>query len=84
MIKMNICILDYGSGNIKSVYNLLKHMNHPATISNQKEDIIKSTHLILPGVGSFKSSMNKIKSMIPIKTLEEEVLINKKHSLGFV
>ena len=79
---MKVCILDYGSGNIKSVLNLLNHMNCSAKISNQEDDIVSSTHLILPGVGSYKASMEKIKSSIPIDTLEKEVIRYEKPFLG--
>ena len=40
-------------------------MKYPAVISNNKNQIMKSTHIILPGVGSFGSAMDKIKSKIP-------------------
>ena len=79
---MKVCILDYGSGNIKSVYNLLNYLNYPTIISNKKNDILNCTHIILPGVGSFRSSMEKIKSLIPLGTLEKEVINFEKPFLG--
>ncbi len=78
----NVCILDYGSGNVKSVFNLLKYLNIKSIISNNPEKIKKSTHIILPGVGSFGKSMAKIKKKLPIKILEKEVLNKKKPFLG--
>lgn len=77
-----ICILDYGSGNVGSVYNVIKFLGHTAVISNKSEDIINSSHLILPGVGAFPSSMKKILSSIPIDILEDEVLKKGKPFLG--
>ena len=55
-----ICILDYGSGNVGSVYNVIKVLGYEVIISNKSEDIINSSHLILPGVGAFPYSMEKI------------------------
>ena len=55
-----ICILNYGSGNVGSVYNMLKFLGYDVIISNNKTDIQNASHLILPGVGAFKSSMKKI------------------------
>ena len=78
----NVCILDYGSGNVKSIFNLLKYLNIKSIISNNPEKIKKSTHIILPGVGSFGKSMAKIKKKLPIKILEKEVLNKKKPFLG--
>ncbi|MDB9760425.1 imidazole glycerol phosphate synthase subunit HisH [Pelagibacteraceae bacterium] len=80
MIK--ICILDYGSGNIGSLYNLLKFLNYSCVVSNSSEDIKNSTHIILPGVGAFGSAMEKISQTIPLKILEREVLTNNKPFLG--
>ena len=56
-----IFILDYGFGNKTSVSNALKKLNIPHKISNNSRDIIKSTHIILPGVGSFAAAMKMIK-----------------------
>ena len=76
------CILDYGSGNVASVYNMLSYLKYEAVISNSKKDIQSASHIILPGVGAFGSAMAKIKAKIPIDTLEEEVLNKKKPFLG--
>jgi glutamine amidotransferase len=68
-----VCILDYGSGNVKSVYNILRFLNFNVKISNNKVDIIDSSHIILPGVGAFGTSMKKIQENIPIDILETTV-----------
>tara|TARA_B100001173_G_scaffold310220_1_gene324253 strand:- start:2833 stop:3441 length:609 start_codon:yes stop_codon:yes gene_type:complete len=80
MIK--VCILDYGSGNVSSVKNLLEHLKFKCTISNKTEVLKKSTHIILPGVGAFEAAMKKIKKKIPFKILENEVLNKNKPFLG--
>ena len=58
-MKKNILILDYGSGNVKSVFNICKFIHNNTIVSNDVEDIKKSSHIILPGVGSFKNSMEE-------------------------
>tara|TARA_B100000519_G_scaffold191899_1_gene192777 strand:+ start:5517 stop:6167 length:651 start_codon:yes stop_codon:yes gene_type:complete len=78
----NVCILDYGSGNVKSVFNLISFLNYNVKISNEIEDIKSSSHLILPGVGAFGSAMKKIKSIIPIDELKYETMEKKKPFLG--
>ena len=80
MIK--VCILDYGSGNVASVYNLIKFLNFDCVISNESNVIKNSTHLVLPGVGAFGASIEKIKKNIPIKELENQVLKKNKPFLG--
>lgn len=82
MTSKFICILDYGSGNVRSVYNVIKYLGYNAVISNTKESILNCSHLILPGVGSFSSSMKKIENTIPLDCMEEQVLKNGKPFLG--
>ena len=80
MVK--VCILDYGSGNVKSVYNLVSFLGYSVIISNNPIEIESSTHIILPGVGSFGAAMEKINTRIPLKILEYEVIKNQKPFLG--
>jgi imidazole glycerol-phosphate synthase subunit HisH len=77
-----VCILDYGSGNVKSVFNLVSFLGYNVKISNKINDIKSATHLILPGVGSFGSAMEKINLNIPVVDLENEVIQKKKPFLG--
>ena len=77
-----VCILDYGSGNVRSVYNMLKHLGHSVEVSSDQQKIKDSSHLILPGVGSFSSAMRKIREKLPIQCLENEVINGGKPFLG--
>ena len=82
MNNKSICLLDYGSGNVKSVFNILNFLGYNVKISNNATDIINSTHIILPGVGAFGISMNKIMDKIPFDILENEVINKGKPFLG--
>lgn len=84
MISKNIkiLILDYGSGNVKSVANTLNYLNLNYKISNSNEDLEKSSHIILPGVGSYKASIEKIKNRIDINFLKKQILLENKFFLG--
>lgn len=42
-------------------------------ISNEKEVIENSTHLVLPGVGAFGSAMSKIQASIPLDVILKEL-----------
>ena len=81
-MKRQILILDYGSGNVKSVLNICKYIEDNSLISNNIEDIKNSSHIILPGVGSFKASMNKIKKNLPIEEIMNEIINKQKPILG--
>lgn len=80
MIK--ICIIDYGLGNIASMFHAVKSLDKEVVISKNKEEIKNSSHLILPGVGSFKSGMKGLEKNDLIEILSDEVLIKKKPILG--
>ena len=77
-----VCILDYGSGNVKSVFNLLSAVSSDVKISNDVAEIEGATHLILPGVGAFGASMSKIVAHIPLDIVRREVFERGKPFLG--
>ena len=86
---MNLLILDYGSGNIKSVYNSLKFVldkidkRYEINVSNSANDISKSDFIILPGVGSFQHCKESIFKYVGlVDALYETVLIKSKPFLG--
>jgi imidazole glycerol-phosphate synthase subunit HisH len=62
-----ITIIDYGSGNLKSIKNGFKKINAEAIVSSSLKDINDAEALVLPGVGSFGTAMenlNKYKESI--------------------
>ena len=77
-----VCILDYGSGNVRSVFNLFARLSTEIVISNEPQEIERASHLILPGVGAFGAAMRKIRETLPLADLERSVLIDKKPFLG--
>ena len=77
-----ICIIDYGSGNQKSLYNLIDYLGYNVCLSRTEKDIRNSTHLLLPGVGSYADLMERIKYLNLNDLINEHVLIKKKPFLG--
>ena len=53
-----ITIIDYGSGNLRSVYNAFKYLNADVKICEDPRDIDKADKIVLPGVGSSQDAMN--------------------------
>ncbi len=78
----SVCILDYGSGNVKSVFNLFSPLAQRTVISNDPADIERATHIVLPGVGAFGAAMRKIGVSLPLAVLEQIVLREKRPFLG--
>ncbi len=86
---MNLLIIDYGSGNIKSLFNTLKHVmeffgkNYSLKVSKKIDDLNKSDFVVLPGVGSFKNCReNLYRNVRLIDSLTENILVKKKPFLG--
>ena len=59
--RNEICIIDYGLGNLRSVENGLKAVGAMVRVVTTPEDITSATRLLLPGVGSFNMGMKKLK-----------------------
>ena len=58
-----IAIIDYGSGNIGSVYKALKHIGCDCEITSDKDRISEADGAILPGQGAFGDCMNSMKKL---------------------
>lgn len=72
-----IAIIDYGMGNLKSVQNALAHLNCPAKITSNPQDIETADGLILPGVGAFPDCMANLHKANVIPIIKEEVAKGK-------
>ena len=68
-----ITIIDYGMGNLKSVYNALKKVNFDCLISSDVTDIDMADKLILPGVGAFKDAMDNLQNLDLILPIRKKV-----------
>jgi glutamine amidotransferase len=51
--RVRVGIVDYESGNIRSVANAVEHAGGEVTIVTSPGDMSGLTHLVLPGVGAF-------------------------------
>ena len=69
MKKKQVTIIDYGMGNLASIKNALEYLNTNVIISEEPDLISKSNFSILPGVGSFKTAMLKIRK----KNIDEAI-----------
>jgi imidazole glycerol-phosphate synthase subunit HisH len=77
-----VVIIDYGMGNVLSVQKALNVLKVPNMVSGKEEDIVAASHLILPGVGSFKKAMDNLHAKELVPVLKKEVMENKKPFLG--
>ena len=70
-----ITIIDYKSGNLKSISNGFKKIGVEYQITDDKQIIADSDYLVLPGVGAFGSAMENLKHFEDV--IKEHVNDNK-------
>ena len=75
-------IIDYGLGNLSSVFNAFNAIDCHAEVFDNPKNIKKYTHLILPGVGSFDAAMEKLNNSGLRDTLDEFVINRDLPLLG--
>ena len=83
---MNVTIVDYNSGNIRSVINSFKEVAQDKVnieVTSDLNKIISGDKVVLPGQGSFKSCVDALKKIEGLTdTLNEFAITNKKPILG--
>lgn len=77
-----IHIIDYGTGNISSIQNMLKKIGVDSIITSVPSELEKAKKIILPGVGSFDTGMKLLNDRGWIEPLNEKVLNEKITVLG--
>jgi len=83
-MTMNPVIIDYGSGNLRSVAKAFAHVTgKDVLVTSNPDDLASASHIILPGVGAFGDCAKGLRSLNGmVAALEEEVLNKKKPFLG--
>ena len=74
-----ITIIDYKSGNLKSISNGFRKIGAEFQITDDKEVIANSDYLVLPGVGAFGSAMENLR---PFEDVIFEHVSDDKPFLG--
>jgi glutamine amidotransferase len=71
MSAVEIAILDYGMGNLRSVEKALEHVGASATITADAEAARRADGLVLPGVGAFPKAMERVRERGLDELIEE-------------
>jgi len=77
-----IGIIDYGSGNVKAIANIYKRLNEPYFVTSEPASLKEATHLVLPGVGAFDTTMSLLINSGLRNTLDQLVLDQKVPIMG--
>ena len=56
-----LCIIDYGIGNLRSIEKALEAVGADVLRSDKPEDILRASHVVLPGVGAFGACADEIR-----------------------
>jgi glutamine amidotransferase len=75
-------IIDYKTGNLGSIQNILKRIGEESVITSDKDEIARATKLILPGVGAFDTGMRNLSGLDLIDVLNVKVKVDKVPVLG--
>jgi imidazole glycerol-phosphate synthase subunit HisH len=77
-----IAIVDYGSGNVAAIADILKRLKVPHKITRDHAELREADRYILPGVGAFDPTMRTLKESGLVGLLNEEVHGRQKKILG--
>lgn len=77
-----ITIVDYKTGNIGSIQNILKKIGENSIVTSDPEILDRAKKIILPGVGAFDTGMKNLAEFNLVDTLNRKVLIDKIPVLG--
>ena len=66
-------IINYGSGNVKSLGNMLEYLGCDYILSDKKSDILSADKLIFPGQGHFAQAIDALNSSGLIDTISEAI-----------
>ena len=81
-VAMEVVIVDYGMGNLRSVRNAFNALGCSVEVSNNPKDLRKAKRIVLPGVGAFGDGIRNLRNNGWIDGLEEEVRVRGKPFIG--
>lgn len=79
---MTTCIVNYESGNLGSVMRALRVINARVMIADAPEQLASADRLILPGVGNFRETMERLHAGGWVEVLRRRVLEAGRPLLG--
>jgi imidazole glycerol-phosphate synthase subunit HisH len=66
-----ITIIDYGLGNVQAFVNVYNRLDIPVNVANTSDDLVGTSKIILPGVGSFDRAMQQFNASGMRKLIEQ-------------
>jgi glutamine amidotransferase len=72
-----IAVIDYGTGNLRSVSKALEAVGAETKVTNRPEDIVSAEAIVLPGVGAFTRGMENLRKEKLLPVILETIKKNK-------
>lgn len=82
MTRVRVGIVDYQSGNMRSVANAVEYAGGEVTIARSPRDLEPLTHLVLPGVGAFGFCAERLRASGMLPAVERWAMDEQKPLLG--
>ncbi|WP_298253158.1 imidazole glycerol phosphate synthase subunit HisH [uncultured Arthrobacter sp.] len=73
MSARTVTVLDYGSGNVRSVVRALEHVGAEVVLSAKPDDVLNADGLLVPGVGAFAAVMDGLRSVDALRMIGRRV-----------
>eukprot|EP00906_Rhabdomonas_costata_P011459 RCo016332 len=70
-MSLEVHLLDYGAGNVRSVVNALQALGCTVHDVKRPQDILEAKKLVFPGVGAFGSCMDRLVQLGYVEPLRE-------------
>lgn len=81
-MKNKIGVVNYKFGNTKSLLDALKSIDIKFKLINNSKDFSDTTHIILPGIGTFGQCINELRKKNMEQSLNHEIFKKRKFFLG--
>ncbi len=76
---MKIVIVDYGSGNLRSVQKGFERAGYAAVVTSDPKVVSDASHLVVPGVGAFPECMKNLDALRLLKPITESIRAGKPY-----
>ena len=76
---MKIVIVNYGSGNLRSVQKGFERVGATAEISDNPQAVSNATHIVVPGVGAFSECMKNLEHLRLLEPIQEGIQAGKPY-----
>jgi len=68
-----LVIIDYGAGNLRSVYKAVSKLGYEVKLTTSPDDVMAADTVILPGVGAGEDTINALKKLGMVTAIKQYV-----------